>query len=347
MGLFDWFRRAAPVPPSREVEPGDLVLSTSAQTADRAEAAMPGTAALEPLLELVPPPDDGRFTPHGERTDFGPDGIAEWSLRFDAPAPFACKAVRDAFTRDVRGRLGRPSLYVVTPEGETTYLVSSDAPDVAVALLVGWSLDEDVSVDALLDRGRAAAEVLAAHPIGFRAPAIDDAMRVDLARRLERAAAIRAVRPERVAIAVWSRNAPMDGRRVWTTLHRLGFRWGDMDCFQWADPFGRVDYLVWVEADDGQLGYVLPEEVAAGRQHFGSVNFSFDVARTPNPEHVLREMHRAAGRFAAELDRPIAMFVDAERVDDAEAMAAAVRDAVARFAALGVAPADDAVLQLR
>ena len=86
-----------------------------------------------------------------------------------------------------------------------------------------------------------------------------------------------------------SRGHRFDGQKVWRTLHALGIQWGDLDQFQWCDPTKQTDYLFWAEVNDGELGYALPEEIAAGRQHFQSVRFYFNIPRTPHPAHVLHK----------------------------------------------------------
>ncbi len=141
--------------------------------------------------------------------------------------------------------------------------------------------------------------------------------------------------------------AMMDGRRAWFILYSMGFRWGDMDCFQWSDPTGAGDHLIWVEFNDERFGYVLPEEIGAGRQHFRWVNFTLDPARTPAPEHVLEQLIRAAETFADQMDCSIAATIDGESVGSPDALRKAVSGAVKAFARLGLKPASGSILRLR
>jgi uncharacterized protein YunC (DUF1805 family) len=124
-------------------------------------------------------------------------------------------------------------------------------------------------------------------------------------------------------------------------------RWGDCDQFQWRDPTDQTDYLFWVEVNDGELGYALPEEIAAGRQHFQSVRFGFDIARTPHPAHVLQQMARAAECFALQLDGQLVAMIDGEAVDGLQALDAAVSEVTEKLQACGVKPGSSAVCMLR
>ncbi len=151
-------------------------------------------------------------------------------------------------------------------------------------------------------------------------------------------AAIWAVRPD---------HSWMDGKEVWNTLHRMGFRWGDMDCFQWADPTDQTDYLIWVEVRDGQYDYALPEEIAAGRQNFSAVRFSVELTRTPAAPHVVREMIRAAEAFASELGANLAAELDDQPCDTPDALTTAAESVAACLARLGTKPGASSVCGLR
>jgi hypothetical protein len=90
---------------------------------------------------------------------------------------------------------------------------------------------------------------------------------------------------------------------------------GDLDQFQWRDPADQTDYLFWAEIDDGQFCYARPDEIASGRQHFDSVQFLLNIARTPHPAHVLQEMPRAAEAFALQLDCQLISMIDRTPAD--------------------------------
>ena len=209
--------------------PGDLVMVPSTATDGRAEAAMPGTSALEPILTLEAPPAPPMDPTLAEERDHGPDPGSEWSVRWDAAAPFDAEQLRSVLTRPVREGFARPTFYAVTPAGRTTYLTSSEAPAEAVALIAGWSFWNDPDVDAIFAGAQALDAWLAEHPAGFARAALD---RSDLDAAEARADAVKAVRPEDIVFEVHAGGAWMDGKAVWNTMHAMGFRWGDMDCFQ-------------------------------------------------------------------------------------------------------------------
>ena len=314
-------------------------------TDERAETAMPGTATLAPILELEAPPLDANEPVAEEERDYGPDPGSEWVVRWDAPGPFDCEMLRGVLTPALYERFGRPTFYIVTPEGRTTYLSSANAPDTGIALIAGWSFWNDPEPDAIFDGAQELRDWLAEHPTGFEVASLD---RAELDRLYGGTAAIKDVKPDHVEIvAVAPRDQHFDGKRVWDTMHAMGFRWGDMDCFQWADPHDRTDYLIWAEADDGRIGYVLPEEVAAGRQHFGAVRFILSPLRTPEPVMVFDQMVRAAECFAIRFGCPLGVLVDGEHVAGPPEGRVAVEKAVRDLAALGLAPCDATVMQLR
>jgi hypothetical protein len=120
-----------------------------------------------------------------------------------------------------------------------------------------------------------------------------------------------------------------------------------LDQFQWSDPTGQTDYLFWAEADDGEIGYALPEEIAAGRQHFRSVLFTFNIARSPNPAHVLGQMRLAATVFATHMNCGLTATVDRAPAQGTAALEAAVRDVVAKLEACSVKPGSSSVCMLR
>ena len=76
----------------RDVGLDGLYVGTRSETLRRAQAAMPGTASIPPILALVPPPVDpdlARAPVTDDGRDYGPDPIAEYSLAFPACGVFA------------------------------------------------------------------------------------------------------------------------------------------------------------------------------------------------------------------------------------------------------------------
>ena len=327
------------------IQIGDYVLQPSSYTELRAEAAMPGTAAIRRELELIqPPPPEVAPVPEAER-DYGPDPIAEYSLRFDARATFTCADLASALHKIRWPRhLDRPSYYVATPGGHITYLQSSDAPTEGVALIAAWRLGDMIMPEIIAASADKLSAWLAKRGFSSAAASIPEIEALQ-----EMAGEIIDITPENVeCICYLAENAaPLDGKLVWNVLHSMGFRWGDMDCFQWEDETGQTDYLVWAEVHDGRYGYAIPEYIAAGSQNFHAVSFSFRPCRSPAPVHVLGEMLRAAGFFQKQTGCLVAARIDGEIVDGAEDLFHAVSAIEAKLKALGVKPGSGSVCRLR
>jgi len=329
----------------------DLYVATASESAARSETAFPGTSSVPRLLTLLPPPIDPelRLPADGDAPrDYGPDSIAEYALVIPARAVFPLAQLRSAITPELQRYFALPTLYVRTPEGQVTYLVSPEAPKQATEIIGGWRLEtEDKDLVQNIGVGaQGLARWLATRPEGFAAVEPDMA---EIAARHQAARRIIEIEPNDVAIVALPRQSGqrLDGKKLWRTLHALGLRWGDLDQFQWRDPTDQTDYLFWAEVDDGRLGYALPEEIAAGRQHFQSVCFTFNVARTPHGAHVLKEMARAAEAFAKELDCHLTFVVDRAPVHGLRALEAAVREVAEKLRACGVKPGSRPVCMLR
>lgn len=327
---------------------GDLSLEPSSYTAERSERAMPGTAAIEQVLTLTQPPAPLEVAVPEDERDYGPDPVAEYALRFDAPRTFSCKEMNEALSKiEWPSHLERPDYYVVTPSGQTTFLVSLYGPSEGVALIPAWGLRDLHPAECIAASAKKLTKLLSERPFGFKATSKISV--ADIEAQVDRAAEIQAVAPERVECLVYLEKAEdkLDGKRVWNLLHSMGFNWGDMDCFQWADETGQTDYLIWVEVYDGRYGYAIPEYIAGGSQNFGAVSFSFNPSRTPSPVHVLGEMLKAVAFFQQETGSKVAARIDGEVVDGAEELFSAVQAVVDRLAALGVTPGSDSVCRLR
>lgn len=329
-------------------ESGDIALVPSSQTDARANAAMPGTADLAPLLRPVPPPVDPdllrQLSPDGP-FDYGPDPVAEWSLTFEAEQPFDTAALAQQLYADPL-TYARPMHHIRAPDGQITYLASSDAPPTGVALIPAWGLAGHNEPDRakILAGARALAETLAARPEGFAQPEISAKA---LQAQMDRAAEVVAITPRQVLIAAdHPEDQYWDGRKIWNLLHQLGLRWGDMDCFQWVDPTQQTDYLIWVEVEDDNLGYALPERIAAGQQHFRSIRFSFDILRTPSPAHVLDQLEQMAVICQQTLNCDLSAFLDQDPVADSVALRDGLARAEAALAALGLKPGGSSVCRL-
>jgi hypothetical protein len=306
-------------------------------------------------LTLAPPPIDPELRLSADADtpcDYGPDPIAEYVLAIPARAVFRVAQLASAITPELRRYFARPTLYIRTPEGHVTYMVSANAPKQATEIIAGWDLgadEKDLVQDICLDiclGAQGLAAWLATRPEGFAAVEPDTAR---IAAQYQAARRIIEIEPNDAAILALPKQSgqSFDGKKVWRTLHALGLRWGDLDQFQWRDPTDQTDYLFWAAVDDGQFGYALPEEIAAGRQHFQSVCFTFNIARTPHAAHVLKQMSRAAEAFARELDCRLSFMIDRAPAHGLGALEMAVREVSEKLRACGVKPGSGSVCRLR
>jgi len=302
-------------------------------------------------LTLAPPPIDPELCVCADADtprDYGPDPIAEYALAMPARAAFRVAQLGAAITPELKRYFARPALYVRTPEGQITYMVSANAPKQATEIIAGWNLgaDEKDLVQEICLGAQGLAAWLATRPEGFAAVKPDTAR---IAAQYQAARRIVEIEPNDVAILAHPKQSGQrfDGKKVWRTLHALGLRWGDLDQFQWHDTTDQTDYLFWAEVDDGRLGYALPEEIAAGRQHFRSVCFTFNIARTPHAAHVLKQMTRAAEAFGRELDCQLSFMIDRAPAHGVAALEMAVREVSEKLRACGVKPGSSSVCRLR
>lgn len=327
---------------------GDLRPVPSGQAAMRAEHALPGTNELTPIVKLAPPPVNPNLVDPPEsdpKRDYAPSPIAEWSLIFEANEQFDCAALAKIL-RARHEEFCCPMHHVRTPDGQVTYLSSADAPSYGVALIPAWSLGEWANPDK--DKIFAGAQLLetalAELPEGFQSPEISLEA---LGQQLDQASKISTIEPRSVQIVAHHPEGKFwDGREIWILLHKLGLEWGDMDCFQWTDPTDQTDYLILVEVDDDDLGYALPERIASGEQHFRAIKFSFDIARSPAPEHVLDQLEIMTALCQKELSCDLTAFLDEKAVISSEELRQGVLKVVKYLDSLGIEAGSDSVCQL-
>lgn len=97
---------------------GDLSLEPSSYTAERSERAMPGTAVIEQVLTLKQPPAPPENPIPVDDRDYGPDPVAEYALRFDAPDIFSCKEIDEVLSKiKWPTYLERPDYYASLRQG--------------------------------------------------------------------------------------------------------------------------------------------------------------------------------------------------------------------------------------
>src|SRR5215813_7387911 len=180
----------------------DLYVATASESAARSETAFPGTSSVPRLLTLLPPPIDPelRLPADGDAPrDYGPDSIAEYALVIPARAVFPLAQLRSAITPELQRYFALPTLYVRTPEGQVTYLVSPEAPKQATEIIGGWRLEtEDKDLVQNIGVGaQGLARWLATRPEGFAAVEPDMA---EIAARHQAARRIIEIEPNDVAI---------------------------------------------------------------------------------------------------------------------------------------------------
>jgi hypothetical protein len=352
MSWWNRLRSKIPTPAGRASPPttddGQYYIAPRNESETRAEAALPGTADIPTMLELVPPPINPALAPdHRPNRDYAPDPIANYTVEWPAAKPFRRDSFRAALPVPMV-RFGCPSMYARLPSGRVTFLSSSSDGEFepeATAIIAAWDFSSEATTASSIGTCVAAMSAwMATRPESFGAAEPDN---IKLQQRWDHAQAIIAVRPQHVAILAKPRHAAFDGRTVWRTLHSTGITWGDMDQFQWADPTNQSDYLFWAEVDDGDIGYALPEKIADGTQHFHRVRFIFEVARSPAPQHVLGQMRRAAEAFAAAMGCELIFSIDHVQVVGMADLEAAVAECILGLEKLRVSPGSTSVCQLR
>jgi hypothetical protein len=340
-GILDWLKefwsgRGSPAPALAE--------TSYTESQDRVTRTLPQTHDLVPLLTLIQPANPERPT---GRLDHGPDPIAECTMTCRADRPFRCDDIRAIFTREKREEVGLPTLYVVAADGFTTYLNLNDEPAEGVAIRASWSMYEGAgnTEETVAAAANTVAGWLTARPEGFHLSEPLDLEAVE--KQFSRARAILAVKPEYVAIIASGRSDEewFDGVTTWETLHAMDLKWGDMDCFHWLDE--THDPRFTVEVDDERFGYALPEEIAAGRQHFRALRFIFPPARTVAPFHVFEQMMRAAQCFQGQSGCQLSYDIDGEAVDGPQTIKQAIAEMVEDLRSIGTSPGTSAVCQLR
>jgi hypothetical protein len=340
-GILDWLKefwsgRSIPAP--------SLVETIYTESQDRVTRNLPQTHDLVPLLTLIQPATPERPT---GRVDHGPDPIAECTMTCIADRPFQCDDIRGIFTRERREEVGLPTLYVVTAEGLTTYLNAKDGPAEGVAIRASWSMYEGAgnTEETVVVAANKVAGWLAACPEEFHPSEPLDPEAVQ--KQFSRTRTILAVKPEYVSIIASGRSDEdwFDGVTTWETLHAMDLQWGDMDCFHWLDE--THDPLFTVEVDDERFGYALPEEIAAGRQHFRALRFVFPPARILDPAHVFEQMARAAQCLQEQSGCQLSYEIDGEVADGPQTIKQAIADMIEDLRSIGTAPGTSAVCQLR
>ncbi|WP_109314972.1 cell division protein ZipA C-terminal FtsZ-binding domain-containing protein [Pseudovibrio ascidiaceicola] len=329
---------------------GDLEVVPSSLSGERIEKAIPGTANLPRIIDLIPPP----ITRPQELTDqpledqnVEPNWNIDIISRFKACEVFLCKALQSALEENPPSLVLTPEFYVVTPKGIKTYLSSSNAPPEGIELIVSWSPHQfsNTSPETILKEQVALNVFLTSLPFGFSSSCLSEE---EILKKFERVEAINDLTPDYVSITAYpDANQPFDGKEIWNLLHAMGFKWGDMDCFQWEDPTGQTDYLIWVEPNDGKIGYVLPELVASGEQNFTEVTFSITPPQTPSAVHVFDQLMRAVNTFQKETDCNLTAKIDDELADSPDELREAIVELCAELEEMNLKSGCDEICVVR
>lgn len=331
-------------------------LVPSEQTAARVESAMPGTSDIPDQLRLRPP--DVRFPDQvyqfeDDGRDYLPDPFAEFVVDVALDEPTEVALLDRRLTPAAREALGYPSFFAHDVEdGRWTFLISADGPTRVDALKLAYRLAAD-SWDGETPEARLSAiqsgvalvpEFLDRGGIGhtLSPPALDT-----LPERFRIGQSISQIDGNYITtVLVAPEGQTFDGSKVWTVLHSAGLPWGDMDHFHWPDPTLQADYLFDVWVDDGNYGYALPELIASGEQDFISLAFAFNIARSPDPNHVYREMQRAVDFTRDRLGGFTVYLLDDQFVMGPEDHLAAIETVTEFLASHGLRPGQSAVLRL-
>ncbi|KZK78226.1 hypothetical protein PsW64_03865 [Pseudovibrio sp. W64] len=329
---------------------GDLEEVPSSLSGERVEKAIPGTAKLPRIIDLIPPPITLPQELSGqplEDQNVEPNWNIDIISRFKAREVFLCKALRSALEEIPPSLELTPEFYVVTPKGITTYLSSSDAPTEGQELIASWSPHEfsETSPEIVLKAQEALSSFLTSLPFGFSSSSLSEDYILE---KFERVETINNLAPDCVSITAYlDANQTFDGKEVWNLLHTMGFKWGDMDCFQWDDPTGQTDYLIWIEPNDGKIGYVLPELVASGEQNFIEVTFSITPPLTPSAVHVFDQLMRAVTMFQEKTGCNLSAQIDDEFADSPDELREAVVELCAELEELNLKTGCDEISTVR
>jgi cell division protein ZipA len=134
------------------------------------------------------------------------------------------------------------------------------------------------------------------------------------------------------------------GKDIWDVMLCLGFKWGDMDVFHWANPGGLGDdsfFSVWTSTPPG---YFLPEEVAAGRVQVDDLVFGFSAPRCLEPGQVFESMVRAVQYTQKRLGGTITD--ETGRESDPDQIRRKIRSVEQELKSNGFTPGSDSALRL-
>jgi cell division protein ZipA len=310
-----------------------------------------GPEPLDDARHLLPPlPGSSAAATATGLEETEPPEATAFVVDLRGALPLAAERVREAFTPEVRARLGHPAVWV-RPQGRDRWALLDSAADTDAArrfegVALAWDLSGMLSEGVELARelgALAAGASEGAARLGRIASPRDTPEQA--AERAARLLDLRARFGRSVELRLMPTGRPFPARQVWRAAYALGLEWGDLDLFHWRDPLPPRRRLFTLSAV-GLPGYFLPERAAHGEGVHG-VALGFDLPYSPDPVGVfdraavaLTYLRQALGGRATSRD---GRDLDADALADERD---ALTDAVAEMNRLGLAPGSAAALRL-
>jgi len=279
-------------------------ITSATESHARAAAVLPtlGSEDAAHVLGQVHALEVGRrrASDEGDHRDYLPCEDVDWVLTatFTGTPHLDPHRVRAAFDAAWCAQYGRFTAFGRdAATNRWTFLISADGPSAVTDLKLAWDYCDPLGVDppatsALFQR-RLDATIAVLSSLGQchleASKSASEAGRTTtvlnaLKRECDRDAAIVLQAPRR---------RPYDGRRVWDVMLCLGLRWGDMDCFHWANPTTDGPDAYFSVHTTTPPGYFLPEALASGRMQPADLAFTFSIPRSVAPGPVFDCMARA------------------------------------------------------
>jgi len=278
----------------------NLVVAPSSVNEARAAALLPMKPS-EDMSHLLRAIDLPKSEPKSDSDrEYLPYDTVEWvvTAEFSGSPRLNPNEVFEAFEKKWRDEVGGHSVYGRDADtGLWTFLISADGPKAVTSLKFAWDYvglndDSPVTLKLLEKRLVGVTERLKR----FGDAKVNCSLPPNQAER--RARELRDLKARFDQSAVLILKAPkgrqFDGNEIWDVMLCLGLKWGDMDCFHWANQSEFGDDQFFSVETTTPPGYFLPEEIAAGRLHTNDLVFVFSIPRSTSPVAVFDAMETAA-----------------------------------------------------
>ena len=285
---------------STQIGIGDLELVPESVSTERAGELLPleGSEDASHILQVPAinaSTEDGRW----ESDSYPPSPEVDWivDVRLPQGQTLTGDEVLSVFDVEWRREIGGAMLYGFCPHLDVwTFIGAKDAPEPYSIVAVAKSLSMSDGITAgelgrLLQLTASRAYRWDGSSVEPRESPSEGAIRAARFSELKRSLSQDAV------IVLRSPGLPFDGKEIWDVMYSLGLSWGDMDLFNWANPYDVGDsyfFSVWTSTPPG---YFLPEEISAGRLHVDDLVFGYSIPRCADPLKVHGVMLEAA-RYA-------------------------------------------------